>query len=350
MNLYYSTCPTGLEKLVARLASRSIRGFSLQRALPGAILYTAAALTPNCGGFHNTYLVLSQIPRSRHVAFAAQRFAADRSLMHQADQTLSRRKVRSVRVMFMEGNQLCTLRGDVRSQLERPIRAARIERETPESELVVLQRPEGMAFLLLRLTRGENTRHQLAKNELPAQLAWCMAALAQPRRGGSFLDPFAGSGALPLARAQFPDAQCLLAFDLDGEKVRQMKKRLPDMACVERQDAFTLDERLQKGSVTELVTDPVDAFSERRPAQYYLDMLRIFEYLLAPGARLVILVEDSAHFEGALKLLPTLSLREKYAFRAGPRHMSLYLCLHTHRAMPGPNGRRSWQAEPAPNC
>lgn len=327
MNLYYSTCPVGLEKLLVKLAPRHIRGFSLKKTLPGALVYTAAALTPNCGGFHNTYLVLSQIPRSRHVAFAAQRFAGDHKLMHEADQTLYRRKIRTVRVMFMEDNQLSSLKSDLRAQLERPIRAAKIERETPESELVVLQRTEGMAFLLLRLTHGENTRHQLAKNELPAQLAWCMAALAQPRREGSFLDPFAGSGALTLVRAQFAPAKCMLTFDLDGERVRQMRKRLPDTACVERADAFRLDERLQKGSITELVTDPVDAYSERRPTQYYLDMLQMFEYLLAPGARLVVLAEDSAHFESALKLRPALMLREKYTFRAGPRHMNLYACV-----------------------
>ena len=187
-------------------------------------------------------------------------------------------------------------------------------------------------MLLLRLTRGENTRHQLGKNELPAQLAWCMAAMARPRRDGVFLDPFAGSGALTLARAQFAPPKSILTFDLDGEKVRLMKKRLPENACVERQDAFTLDERLDKGSVTELVTDPVDAYSERRPTQYYLDMLRMFEYLLAPGARLVVLVEDGAHFESALKLTPGLMLREKYDFRAGPRHMSLYGCVCSERA------------------
>ena len=332
MNLYYSTCPAGLEKLLVKLAPHTIRGFSLKRTLPGAILYTAAALTPNCGGFHNTYLVLDQIPRSRHIAFAAQRFAEDRQLMHTVDQTLYRRKIRSVRVMFMEDNQLSSVRGDLRAQLERPIRAAKIERETPESELVVLQRAEGMAMLLLRLTRGENTRHQLGKNELPAQLAWCMAAMARPRRDGVFLDPFAGSGALTLARAQFAPPKSMLTFDLDVEKVRLMKKRLPENACVERQDAFTLDERLDKGSVTELVTDPVDAYSERRPTQYYLDMLRMFEYLLAPGARLVVLVEDGAHFESALKLTPGLMLREKYDFRAGPRHMSLYGCVCSERA------------------
>ena len=226
MNLYYSTCPAGLEKLLIKLAPHTIRGFSLKRTLSGAILYTAAALIPNCGGFHNTYLVLDQIPRSRHIAFAAQRFAEDRQLMHTVDQTLYRRRIRSVRVMFMEDNQLSSVRSDLRAQLERPIRAAKIERETPESELVVLQRAEGMAMLLLRLTRGENTRHQLGKNELPAQLAWCMAAMVRPRRDGVFLDPFAGSGALTLARAQFTPAKSMLTFDLDGEKVRQMKKRL----------------------------------------------------------------------------------------------------------------------------
>lgn len=326
MNLYYSTCPAGMEKLLVKLAPHTIRGFSMKRTMPGAILYTAAALTPNCGGFHNTYLVLDQIPRSRHLAFAAQRFAENRQLMHTVDQTLYRRKIRSVRVMFMEDNRLASVKGDLRAQLERPIRAAKIERETPDSELVVLQRPEGMALLLLRLTRGENTRHQLDKNELPAQLCWCMVAMAHPRRGGVFLDPFAGSGALTQARAQFAPAKSMLSFDLDGEKVRQMKKRLPEVACVERQDAFTLDERLEQGSVTELVTDPVDAFSERRPTQYYLDMLRVFGYLLAPGARLVVLVEDGAHFESALRLSEGLVLRERYDFRAGQRHMTLYGC------------------------
>lgn len=327
MNLYYSTCQAGLEKLMVKLAPHVIRGFSIKRILPGAILYTATVLTPNCGGFHNTYLVFDQIPRSRHIAFATQRFAEDKQLMYTVDQTLYRRKVRSVRVMFMEDNQLSSVRTELRTQLERPIRAAKIEREKPEKELVVLQRSEGMAMLLLRLTKGENTRHQLVKNELPAQLCWSMAALARPRREGVFLDPFAGSGALTLARAKFPPAKCMLTFDVDEEKVKLLERRMPMNACVERQDAFTLDERLEKGSVTELVTDPVDAYSERRSTQYYLDMLRVFEYLLAPGGRLVVLVEDGTHFESALRLFRSLTMQERYLFHAGKRRMYLYGCV-----------------------
>ena len=57
------------------------------------------------------------LPVSQNIAFAAQRFAEDRQLMHTVDQTLYRRKIRSVRVMFMEDNQLSSVRGDLRAQL-----------------------------------------------------------------------------------------------------------------------------------------------------------------------------------------------------------------------------------------
>ena len=92
------------------------------------------------GGVMDGMHRVAQALRLGHTHIAAQRFAEDRQLMHTVDQTLYRRKIRSVRVMFMEDNQLSSVRGDLRAQLERPIRAAKIERETPESELVVLQR------------------------------------------------------------------------------------------------------------------------------------------------------------------------------------------------------------------
>ncbi len=328
MNEYYSTCPAGLEGLAAKLAAPSIRGFTLVRMMPGALVYTASpGRVPDCGGFLNTFEVISSVPRSRHLSFAAQRFAGDEEAMRRADMALSRRKFRTYRVMFVEKGALAQVKGDLRAQLERPIRHARVNRETPDTELTVVQRPEGSAYLLLRLTRGEHTRHQLENGELPAQVAWCMAALAKPRRGGVFLDPFAGSGALAAARGRFAPPSALLCFDLDGEAVRKARRRLPEYACCEKVDAFRLDERLDEGQVTELVTEPVSPGAERKPTQYYLDMLRQFAWVLAPGGRLVILVPDGAHFESALSLVPQLSAREKVMFMAGERRMFLYLCV-----------------------
>ena len=328
MNQYYSTCPAGLEKLVSRLSAPAIKGFSLIRVMPGAILYSAApGRVPNCGGFHNTYEVLSLIPRSRHLTFAAERFAADADLMRQADQAITRRRARTYRIMFVENDRFAQVKSELRAQMERPIRHAKVSRENPEVELTVLQRPEGSAYLLLRLTHGENTRHQLESGELPAQVAWCLTALARPRHGGVFLDPFCGSGAVGLARLRFPAPRSLMCFDLDGEKVHAARRRLPEYATCERQDAFTLDERLDAGSVTEIATDPVDALGERRPTQYYLDMLRQLAWVLAPGGTLALLVGDDAHVESALSLLPELHCREKWMFTAGSRRLFLYQCM-----------------------
>ncbi|HML49312.1 MAG TPA: RsmD family RNA methyltransferase, partial [Clostridia bacterium] len=145
------------------------------------------------------------------------------------------------------------------------------------------------------------------KGALSPSLAACMAALGRYGRGGVFLDPFAGSGALGKARLDLGGAERVILSDKDPEKVGTMKRRLRGLASdklvIRRADALALGRDWAEGPVQELVCDPPWGQFEPLPMPapaFYSGMLASFDAVMAPGGRLVVLTADKAAFAQAL--------------------------------------------------
>ena len=301
MRVFYSTCAAGLEE-IAREACSSAKGFRPIQTLSGGLIYEAHTQNPHMPCFQNTYLLLARYDGVRSVGEGARRASKDGSLMKRAEQAMRVHGFRTFRVMFSERNALASVAPELRASIERGLRGSRVDRVSPETEITVLTRSEGFCLILLRLTRGPN-KDSPQKGELSAGIAWCMVRLAFGGPSGVFLDPFAGHGALGTARMKLSGGKIMLG-EIDRNLVAALRKKFPkERAHISECDALQLSAQYEKGSVTELVTDPPWGIYQDLPMPaevFYQKMLREFSYVLSRTGRLVVLTADKQRFEAAL--------------------------------------------------
>lgn len=322
MRLFYSTCPAGLEAPAQRLAETVVPGFSAKALMSGAVLYSAKVDKPECAGFSNTYLQIARVDRCNSITHAAKLFLSERRALSDAEKSMRAYGFESFRAMFSDANQLARVDQEYRIAFERAIRV-RNDRMNPQTELLVARRREGSAMLLLRLTKPKPAK----KGELSSAIAHCMAFLARPEPTGSFLDPFAGSGALGIARMKLGKSRRLFLSDADAQTVKRLKARIPSRAEIEQLDALHLTERLEEGTFTEIATDPPwGLFQPLRgdPATFARDVVEALARLLSPYGMLVLLTAMKNEFGTAFKG-SRLNLVQRYDILVNGKKAALFV-------------------------
>lgn len=216
---------------------------------------------------------------------------------------------RFYRITASRKNQTTPIDRELLARLERVFNAKlglRIHRTLPDVEVWFLERSEGVGFVGLRLSRRAATEKELQRGELKPELASILCLLSEPDKNDVFLDPFAGSGAIPLERAQEGPSRQILAGDADREAVRALRRRAAQAKAkivVEEMDATSL-RGLADGAVDKIVTDPpwglFDAQDAPALAGLYARMLSEFERVLSPGGLAVILMGQKELFESAI--------------------------------------------------
>lgn len=314
---FYSTCPAGLEEGAVRLLGRMKRPPEDVRALGAAVTYRQAQLrAPECAAFQNTYLVLSRVRSGAKDAQAAGvRFARDVRALEYASQMAQRCGFASFRVMFSNENRLSAPDPAARSAIERAIRACRVDRVKPDTEILILRRDGGEALMLLRLTRRSDTRATLQRGALSPHVCACLMGLLNPAPGGVFLDPFAGSGALPVARAAAGSYAKIYAADRDGSDALSGALGTLRNARVFREDALDMRRWMEPGRVTEIVTDPPWGLFrgfDSDADEFHRNMLCQFAYVCRPGARAVVLTAAKESFFSAARESADFDLLEKF--------------------------------------
>lgn len=305
LNRFYSTCAAGLEQIADSFARTGLRSYNPRRVLAGALLYDAAEDLPRLPVFQNTYLVLAEYRATDPMEKAAVRVLRDRQALSNANAAVRARHFCSFRYMFSDQNRLAAVNPGTRAALEKAITSAKTDRVSPQTELLILRRSEGLILFLLRLTRRDGTEKNLARGELSPAVASCMAHLCAPRPDGVFMDPFSGHGAIAQARLALCPAKKLLLFDTDPAMIEAMRAKKPlrrPHVDIRLQDALRLSECVPAGSITELAADPpwglFSPLPEPAPS-FYAKMLAQFASALAPGGKLCVLTADKPSFEEA---------------------------------------------------
>lgn len=322
MRTFYSTCPAGLEEPARRLAERVIPGFHARATMPGAVVYTAKVDTPACDGFTNTYLQIARADKCGSIAHAARLFSSDRRALSDTERAMRARGFSSFRAMFSDANRRVAVEKAHREAFERAIRIPN-DRVNPETELVISRRSEGSAMLLLRLTKPAAAK----KGALSPAVASCLAFLAKPEPSGAFLDPFAGSGAVGIARMALGKSQRIFLGDADAEAVKRLKKRIPARAQIERLDARNLAERFAPGEFTEIATDP--PWGLFQPLETDADafcraMAQGFNHVLAPYGTCATLTAMKDEFQRALAGT-SLALTERYDILVNGKKAAIFV-------------------------
>jgi tRNA (guanine6-N2)-methyltransferase len=318
MTTYLSTFTAGLGGPVRSALEERLPGARIELALDGLLTFQSgrdAAAVRGLPFFNNSFLVLTTFP-----GLGAQRgeevldeMLGDALRDGDLASRLPRHLKGTFRLVTSWSNALTAVDRELLEKVEGRIAASgrlRPHRGRPDLELWLSYRSEGYGFLLLRLTRHTAHEKVLDKGALRPELAWMLCWLSEPREGELMLDPFCGSGAIPLMRAaQFPRG-LVLASDLDAALVEKLKAKVKEgdlkrRVVVRQGDARQLS-RYEDGSIHKIVTDPPwGSFQELAagPEAFYREVLTELERVLAPGGLLVILLARGAQLPTTLELV-----------------------------------------------
>lgn len=314
MPLYYSTFISGLLTPVKEALQKALPNCQFRLELDGLIVYETNAKVSHLESLPfltNTFQVIKMLPPNvnRSVGELAQQVIKDRTIDLRLPSNAGGRH-RTFRVITSLANQLVPINPKIMRALEELVEfrtGARPYRAKPDIEIWLLQRSEGYGFFSVRVSRHKSYDKTLEKGELRPDLAYILCFLSRPTAKELFLDPFCGSGAIPLQRTRFP-LGLIIASDSDCQKIDRLKERVQERGLKKRmvvrcEDAMKLD-RYSDGSIHAIVTDPPWGHFEslKMPIEkFYRDMLDELIRLLVTGGRLVVLTAQTEVFRSIIE-------------------------------------------------
>ena len=319
--LYRASFPAGFRPLIERLTERDFGEHAVAAGDESTIVFRAPFPLREPAYFQALALVLDGAQagnlEAAYRTFAGRAGGGEPALaLRRAAASPSyagKRPARFALRSFIRGEP-SPVRKETRAALEREIAAVtglRPDSERPDLELQVSLREDSSAQFLAsaRMERVDDRK----KGALPRTTARLLCELSEPRPDDVFLDPFMGSGVIPLERSRMgaysmifagdSDASCLEAFK---ETLKAEEKRTPSFAR-KRRTIFpkTLDardlSRFDPSFFTAVVTDPpwglYEKLDETALRALYVDFFREAARTLAADGRLVLLIGRDAPLE-----------------------------------------------------
>lgn len=342
--VFLSTFIPGAQRIVQEiLHAHGIE--RIVRMLDGAVLYHSAHFR-YIPCFHNTFEVIYQTAsQGRKPVDRLLRTLADNPALFSL-RPLRSKRLTSFRLVTSQESQLTAVDPHNRAVLEARIAretGLRVNRAKADVEYWLLSRSEGVSFFLRRMGGSRITEKQLQPGELRPELCYLLNWLSRPGRHDVFLDPFCGSGAIPLSRLSIGSPERLYAADLNPAKAAVTQQRLRASfadfpASVWPADIAAIPGRLPAGSISRIVTDPPWGLYEQADiVALYRTMLETFAHVARPGARIVILTAARPVLESTLQRWhDTFCLETAYPILVSGKKATIYvLTKHTH---PTPTG------------
>ena len=316
MLTYYSTFITGFEDLIEKALRKEDPGLRVKLLMDGLVVYQTK-LNPEevkrLPFLNNSFLLLNQQETkegTRTVDFVKNLF--EQTDLTQFNQLKWLRKQGTFRIVISKENQAIGIPSWLTDDLEAVISKVfklKPDRSKPEIEFWFLLRREQKAFLGIRITHKSSDKRE--KGELRPELAYLLNFLSEPTENDVFLDPFAGSGIIPLSRTAIVSFKQLIVGDKDLELVKTLRKRLPQDKRIKANqlDALNL-ETIPDLSVDKIVTDPPWGFYQEKVINYQ-QMLVEFHRILKPKGILVLLIGDREVFQKDLETKKSLFKTEE---------------------------------------
>jgi hypothetical protein len=298
---------SGMQEIAARQLQREdFAPVTVIETEDGLVVFEPGRITKRLFALpyvNNSFRVLYAL-ESLTIGASLEGIARERS-WHPALRASVRPEDRSFRLILSDENRLVSGESGPIDAIVSAIRDLTGLRYVPRgggAEFWVLRRRTGAVFFARRVSRRRKTERDLGRGELRPELASLLCLLSEPSAADIFLDPFAGSGAIPLARAELP-FNMIFASDLDPARVKEIKEKLkqapPRKArggapfIVRVSDARNLV-NFQDGFVDKIVTDPpwglYKAAEDAELAGLYRGAMAEFCRVMKPGGVLVLLL------------------------------------------------------------
>ena len=282
---YFAFHAAGLGSIVAECLRSDLNDVDILEADGSGLHFKSSSPATLVGALpylRNTFEVLTTAPR-REIGSTISDLAARVRKIPRGN-----RSNMAFRVMAQIDGELLSITTESRRRLEQAITTTiggRVEPRGSGTEYWVIGRRDlDIVFLGRRLKKDAQPKP--ARGELASELAHLIVRISQPRSDDIVLDPFAGSGALLVARSGLPYAR-LIYSDLELAQHRGRLGPLRSLRAVQllADDALTLP-HVKDRSVTSIITDPpwgehTDVSGDY--ADFAIAMFTSFERVLSPA-------------------------------------------------------------------
>ncbi|KXK09192.1 MAG: hypothetical protein UZ21_OP11001000250 [Microgenomates bacterium OLB22] len=340
MTSYFSTFISGFTDVIEQLVNRDFPDVKITMLLDGLVVYSTEAPLQQVRKtryFNNTFLLLNQFPITPpgRAEGIVRRLASDVDFKTSLRPLMLARNS-SFRLIVSRENQMISVDKGIMRNIEARIISATRLRLGPlkaDSEFWFLLRREDQAFLGVRLTGLNTVQKKPEKGEVSRELAYLLCSLSDPQDSDVFLDPFCGSGAIPLERAKSYPYSKIIAGDKDRGLVAALKQR----AGIKDFEVATLDATnlasIADQSVDKVVTDPPwglydsSGNSTGGLEALYDALLREFCRVIKPGGLVVILTARKELLQDLLKrkAVKKLLLQQTYDILVSGKKAGVYV-------------------------
>lgn len=324
MATYYSTFPSGFGTVVEKAINKDLKEIKILENLDGLIEFTTESDISKIKSLpylNNVFQIIYKLKTK-----------SKNPLLELADGILEGKVPdkyfyigpsnhnRTFRVVTSYENDLVSIESAYLQKIENYIKritGLHVNRSKPDFQFWLLSRSEGVAYFSLRLTRIQQSDKQREKGELRPQIAALLLLLAELQHNELLLDPFCGSGSIPIAGYSMIKKGLILASDNDEAKISQFKAKVKslkmnDKIIVRKDDALNLS-RYTENSIHRIVTDPPWGHYDKiiNTDEFYNAMLQEFWRILVPNGFLIVLIANNGEFENILKNFASFSIIER---------------------------------------
>jgi 16S rRNA G966 N2-methylase RsmD len=317
MPTYASTFITGTNSIVEdafkRRFSKTVRIIS---SFDGLILYETEATIPeitNIRFFNNTFLVLKFFKNTGTdpIHQILKDVIKDPAVWARLPSAFLKSRDSFKTVASLE-NEMISVNNILLKKLETKISGiTHLPTHTPaaDTDFWLFARREKIGFFGLRLTYPNREDGRPKKGELRHELAHILCLASDPNKDDVFLDPFAGSGAIPLERSKYFPYEKIIANDNDTLLTRELSRSDRKNFEIRHDDALRL--HIAAESVGKIVTDPPWGIYKKTnltQQEFYARMLEEFYRILKKNGLAVLLIGDKAAFADAIRAFPKFNL------------------------------------------
>ena len=290
MNTYFSTFIPGLGAVIKNQLEKQLENFNLELLLDGLIVYSSD----------------SDIEKIKSLKFLNNSF-----IKLDPQDKIPVKLGQTFRVVFSKENELVKVNNERLTKIENKIAKLnnlKIDRANPDFEFWFFKRSEGHKFTGVRITKHPDYKTILAKGQLRQKLADILCLLSNPQKFDVVLDPFAGSGAIGVARENYSYTNIISEDLKTGFDATNMVK-------------------ISDQSIDKIITDPPWGISmglNLNLPDFYHKMLSEFYRVLTPNGLAVILMGNKEVFKNALDRFSKFKLEKQYNILVSGKKAAVY--------------------------
>ncbi len=333
MNSYFSIFITGFDRVIEKALTNSINGVQIELLTDGLVIYKTTAGLNKIRGFkflNNSFILLRKFDHlsSNPVRDIVKTLIKDRNLRKAIKNHFSGKKLK-FRIRASIKNQFVLIDKNLLRSLEerivKDVPNLTVDRSLPDIEILISIRSEGFGLVGIQFSKRPNYEKILAKGELYPELAYILCLISEPDKKDVFFDPFAGHGAIPAQRLNFPYKQ-IRAGEIDRDLQKELKNKFSEKVIVDPVNALSLS-TVPDDSIDKIVTDPPWGLYDTNKdiLKFYNLMLKRFVRVIKPNGIMVILTAQKELFKGLINRYKNqLKLEEEYSTLVSGKKAGVY--------------------------